>query len=382
MSDPILTEEERRLRGVLRAEEETLPVRLRPEDLGHRWRERRRRSVVRRVEVLVAVVVVVAVGLGAIWTFGRQGDTPTADGSPMIAGPISVTETFATGPGFSIGRATLSLSEPKSSPSSFEIGCGWSPHGHVVGLTIGKQVIGGEYLFVRWKLALGPQYQIELVEPDQTSFIGLGGNYVSQAAADGHTGSIVFTNLTLNAGDPSTAPRRSGTFTWTCDQPATLGNPAPSLPSPTVDGQGVPALWILQNGIPVRRAVTGCPIELNAPPGHSVTTSCPTSNWWESLAPLDSVFKVGSGDTLAFALDGWTVTSAIVLALPASAGGPAGSGPSVDAPLEDLHPVLGNGAVTFSPPGPGSWYLHLTVEAAMDDGSTLSAEYSYPITVP
>jgi hypothetical protein len=48
----------------------------------------------------------------------------------------------------------------------------------------------------------------------------------------------------------------------------------------------------------------------------------------------------------------------------------------------DLKPILGNGAVAFSPPGPGSWYVHFTVEAARDDGSTLQAEYAYPITAP
>jgi len=381
MSDPLLTEEERWLRGALRAEEDAPPVRLSPEDLGRRWSERRRRGVVRQLELIAAAAVVVAAGLGAIWSFGHPLVTPTAEMSPPSAGGISVPETFATGPGLSLGHATLSLSEPKSAPASFDIGCGWSPHGHVVGLTIGKQVIGGEYLFVRWKLALGPQYEIELVQPDQTTFIGLGGNYASQATADGRSGSIVFTNLTLNSGDPSTAPRRSGTFTWTCDAPATLGNPAPSLPSPIVDESGVPALWILHNGTPVRQAFASCPIELNASSG-GFATSCATSNWWQSLTPADPVFEVGAADRVGFALDGWTVTSAQVLALPGAAGGPGGSGPTVDAPLVDLHPVLGNGVVTFSPPGAGSWYVHFIVEAAMDDGSSLSAEYTYPITVP
>ncbi len=164
-----------------------------------------------------------------------------------------MTETFPTGPGLSLGRASLSLSEPKSPTASFDIGCTWSVRGHVMGLSIGKQVIGGEYVFVRWKLALGPQYEIEFVEPDQTTFIGLGGNYSSTAATDGHTGTITFTNLTLNSGNPSTAPRRSGVFTWTCDLPTTLGNAAPPLPSPIVDENGVPVLWIIQNGTPVRR---------------------------------------------------------------------------------------------------------------------------------
>jgi hypothetical protein len=330
-------------------------------------------------------MVVIAVGLGAIWTFGHHENAFTANApigpSPMIAGPVSVTETFPTGPGLSVGRATLYLSEPKSPTASFDVGCTWSAHGHVIALSIGKQVIGGEYLFVRWKLALGPQYEIELIQPDQTSFIGVGGNYASQAAADGRSGTITFTNLTLNTGDPSTAPRRSGVFTWTCDPPATLGNAAPPLPSPIVDEHGVPILWIIQNGTPVRRAFASCPIELNAP-GGGFGTSCATSNWWNSLAPADPVFKVGAGDSLGLALDGWTVTSAQALALPAAAGGPAGSGPTMDAPLQDLHAVLGNGVVTFSLPGSGSWYLHFIVEAATDDGSTLSAEYSYPITVP
>lgn len=359
------------------------------EKLGANENERGRHPLLRRVQVLVAVVGVVAVGaagLGAIWTFGHLGSAPTANESPvgpspMVAGPIFVKETFPTGRGLSVGRATLSLSEPKSPAASFDIGCGWSAHGHVVGLAIGKQVIGGDFVFVRWKIALGPQYEIELVEPDQTSFIGLGGNYASQAAADGHSGTIDFKNLTLNTGDPSSAPRRSGTFTWTCDQPAALGNPAPSLPSPLVDWQGVPVLWILQNGVPVGRELAVCPIELNTL-GRGFGTSCATNNWWASLAPLDSGLKVSAADRLAFAIDGWTVTSADVLALPAAAGGPTGRGPSFDAPLQSLHPVLGNGAVAFSAPGSGSWYVHFTVEAAMDDGSTLSAAYSYAITVP
>jgi hypothetical protein len=125
MSDPTLSEEERRLRDALRAEEEILPVRLTPADLERRSGERRRHRLVRRVELVVAAVVVIAVGLGAIWTFEHQGNTLTASEasvapSAMIAGPISgpvsVTETFLTGPGLSLGRASLSLSEPNRRP--------------------------------------------------------------------------------------------------------------------------------------------------------------------------------------------------------------------------------------------------------------------------
>jgi hypothetical protein len=388
MSDPTLSQEERRLRDALRAEEESLPVRLVPADLERRSAERRRHRLVRRVELLLAAIVVLVIGVGGIWVLGHRGDAFTASEasiapSPTIAGPISgpvsVVETFPTGPGLSLGRASLSLSDPKSPTASFAIGCTWSVSGHVMGLSIGKQVIGGEDVFVRWKLALGPQYEIELVEPDQTTFIGLGSNYVSQATPDGHNGAIAFTNLTLNSGDPSTAPRRSGIFTWTCDEPATPASSAPPLPSPIFDGNGVPVLWIIQNGTPVDRAFASCPIELNASSG-GFGMSCVTNDWWNSPGPADPVFKVGSGDSLGIALAGWTVTSAQVLALPAAAGGPMGTGPTVDDPLQDLHPVLGNGVVTFSTPELGSWYVHFVVEAAMDDGSTLSAEYTYPIT--
>ena len=380
MSDPIVTEEERRLRDALRAEEDTLPVRLRPEDLGRRWGARRRTRIVRRLLLFAAVVVVAVVGLGTAWSIAPHGGPPVVS-SALIAGPINVTSSLTTGPGLSSGWATLSLSQPQRATSSFDVGCGWSVHSNVVGLTIGKQVIGDDYPFLRWKLAVGPKYQIELVEPDQTSFIGSNDNYTSEAALDGSTGSITFTNLVLNSGDSSTGPRRSGTFTWACEQATSLGSSAPSLPAPTVDEQGVPTLWILQNGTPVRRALTGCPIDLTTPT-RSLAASCATSNWWEPLASLNSAFEVASGDSLAFALDGWTVTSAEVVAMPAAAGRPGGSGPSFDAPLQDLHTVLGNGEVAFSPPGPGSWYVHFTVEAAMDDGSTLDTEYSYPITVP
>jgi hypothetical protein len=372
MSDPMLTNEERWLQAALRTEAETLPLRIEPGDLRRRWSERRRTRIVRRLGLAATIAAVAVVGLAATWHPWQQNQ-PTL---VAFAGGINGQPQLPAGPGLSAGRATISLAQPQSATSSFVIGCGWSVHGHLVGLTIGKQAIGNEYLFVRWKLALGPQYQIELVNPDnQTSFIGSAGNYASQAAADGSSGSIVFTDLVLNSGDPSTAPRRSGTFTWTCEHPATLGRPAPSLPSPTVDEQGVPALWILQNGTPARRALTGCPITLDTP-SRGFATSCATSNWWEPLQSLNSSLEVGPGDTLAFALDGWTVTSAdVVAALSSSAAG------SVDNPLVDLKPLLGNGAVAFSPPGPGSWYVHFTIEAAMDDGSTLDAEYSYPITV-
>lgn len=373
MSDPILTSEERWLQAALRSEGDTLPLRVEAGDLRRRWSERRRGRIVRRLGLVAAVASVAVVALALTWRPGQQ------DKPPLVAmgGLINVPWQPPTGPGLSAGRATISLTQPQSATSSFVIGCGWSVHGHLVGLTIGKQAIGKDYLFVRWKLALGPQYQIELVNPDdQTSFIGTAGNYTSQAAVDGSSGSIVFTDLTLNSGDPSTAPRRSGTFTWTCEQPATLGRTAPSLPSPTVDEQGVPALWILQNGTPVRRALTGCPITLTTP-DRSLAASCATSNWWEPLQSLNSTLEVASGDSLAFALDGWTVTSADVVAAHSS------SYPgSFENPLWDLKPILGNGAVAFSPPGPGNWAVHFTIEAARDDGSRLEAQYAYSITVP
>ena len=373
MSDPILTSEERWLRSALRAEGETLPVRVEAGSLRRRWGERHRSRSVRRLGLVTTVAAVAVVTLALAW-HPWQPDNPLL---VAMGGGINGQSQPPTGPGLSAGRATISLTQPQSATSSFVIGCGWSVHGHLVGLTIGKQAIGKDYLFVRWKLALGPQYQIELVNPDdQTSFIGTAGNYTSQAAADGYSGSIVFTDLTLNSGDHSTAPRRSGTFTWTCEQPATLGRPAPSLPSPTADEQGVPALWILENGTPARQALTGCPITLTTP-DRSLAASCATSNWWEPLRSLNSAFEVASGDSLAFALDGWTVTSADVVASHSSS-----TPGSFENPLMDLKPILGNGAVAFSPPGPGIWYVHFTIEAARDDGSTLEAEYAYPIMVP
>lgn len=374
MSDPILTEEERRLRDALRAEEETLPLRLQPEDLARKWGARRRTRIVRRLQLVAALAVVAVVALGAAWSIAPHGQPPAV--SAPHAGPISVTPSFPTGPGLSTGRATLSLTQPESATSSFGVGCNWSPTGHVLGLAIGKQVVGSDYPFVRWSLALGPKYEIEFVEPDQTSFIGSAEDYRSQAAPDGRTGSITFTNLVLNSGDPSTAPRRSGKFSWTCEQATSLGNPAPTLPSPTVDEHGVPTLWILQNGTAARSALTGCPVELTTAAG-GVAESCATANWWESLALLSSTLKVAPGDVLAVALDGWTVTSAQVVALPSSAGG----GPSEKSPLIDLHAVLGNGTVPFLTLTTGSWWVHFTIEAAMDDGSSLNAEYSGWITV-
>ena len=380
MSDPNFASEERWLRGAIRAEEAALPVRLRPAELGRRWAVRRRWRIVRRLELGAAAVVIAAVGLGAIWSFAHQGQPlviqPPIAGpvSPAVAGPVYATATFATGPGLSVGRATLTLSQPRSASASFDVGCGWSVRGHVVGLSIGKQQIGGDYPFLRWKMAFGPKYQIEIVEPDQSTFTGRAADYASQAAADGRSGSITFTDLTLNTGDPSTAPRRSGTFTWTCQQPATLGAAGTSLPSPVVDEQGVPALWILQNGSPVRRAVTGCPVHLDLP-GSALSASCSTADWWASLESMNSTLEVAAGDSLAFALDGWTVTSADVVAMHVA-------GASQASPVVGLHPILGGGTVTFSPPGPGDWYVHFTVEAARDDGSTLQAEYAYPISVP
>ena len=224
----------------------------------------------------------------------------------------------------------------------------------------------------------------------RTCSVGPPGSSVSQAAADGSSGTINFTDLALETGDPLsalTAPRHSGTFTWTCWQPFFgLGSPAPSLPSPTVDAQGVPTLWILRNGLPVRRALTGCPIDLLTAEFH-LTTSCATSNWWEPLQSLDSEFVVGPGDRLAFALDGWTVTHADVTAANvAAAGNPGPAGPG-DCSCScganwSLYPVVGNGAVTFSTPEMCDVYVKFTVKAARDDGSTLEAEYAYLIAVP
>lgn len=340
------------------------------------------------VAAVVVVAVVAVVGVGAVWSTtsndsligGPIGGVHSAATSPVVAGPVNgpigVRSTPLTGPGLSSGRATLTLSQPQSAPASFAIGCVWSVRGNVVGLMIGKQALGDDYPYIRWRLAPGPEYRIEIVEPDQTKFSGGDSNYTSQTAADGHTGSIAFTDLTLNSGDPSTAPRRSGTFTWACDQTANLGSPAPSLPAPAMDEQGVPALWIIDTGKPVRRALTGCPIDLTTASGH-FAASCATSNWWEALQSLDSTLDVAQGDSLAFALDGWTVTSADVEAVSASSGSP----PGVDDPMVVLDPVIASGAVAFSPPAPGSWYVQFTIEAARDDGSWLAAEYAYTITV-
>ena len=377
MSDPF-AREEAWLRGALRAEEDALPVRLRSDDLGRLWGERRRRQVVRRLALVAAVVAVAAVGLGASWSLGPWGRSPQAQPplsspSSMVAGPVTVTETPATGPGLSAGRATLTLDEPKSAPSSFAVGCIWSVSGHMVGMTVGKQDVGGESMFVRWKPMPGPDYRIELVAPDQSAFTGLGIGSAAHAAADGGSGTITFANLTLNSGDPSTAPTRSGTFAWTCEKPARLGSAAPSLPAPVVDEQGFPSLWILHNGNPVRRTLTGCPAEMTTLAG-GVESSCATGDWWQPLESLNASLEVSPGDALAFALDGWTVTSAAIVAMPVASAGP-------NTPVVGLHATLGNGAVAFAAPGAGDWFARFTIEAARDDGSTLDASYAYPISV-
>jgi hypothetical protein len=384
MSDPIDAGDERRLRDALHAEVEALPLRLRPEDLGRRWEARSRGRIVRRLRLVAAVLVVAVVGLATawslVWSIGTHGTsavplTPPPAG-PIVAGPVSAGPAFANGPGLSTGRATLSITQPEAATSSFEVRCSWSMTGHVLGLLIGKQAIGSDFPFLRWKVAPGPKYQIELVEPDQTTFIGSDSDYSSQASADGHSGSITFTNLVLNSGDPSTPPRRSGMFTWTCDPASSLGNPAPSLPAPTEDEHGVPTLWIIHNGKPARQALIGCPIDLRTPI-YSSAASCATSDWWALLPSLNSALEVASGDSLAFALDGWTVTLAAVGA--AQSSSPPGTSGN---PMFDLRPTLGNGAVAFSPPGSGVWYVHFIVDASKDDGSSLHAEYSYAIKVP
>jgi hypothetical protein len=292
-----------------------------PEDFD-REDTRRRARVTRRLQLGAIVLIVALVGLGAAWSIAQRDQAPAASNqrppavtAPAIGGPISAVASPETGPGLSDGRATLTLSMPAPATSSFAIGCHWSVRGHVLGLAIGKEPVGSDYPFLRWKLAPGPKYQIEIVEPDQSSFVGGNGDYASQAAADGSSGSITFTNLVLNSGDPSTAPRRSGTFTWTCEQAPSLGVPAPPLPSPAVDAESVPVLWILRNGVPASRALSGCPVELATPKG-SLASSCATANWWALPASVKTAFEPAPGDSLSLALDGWTVTSAQVVALP------------------------------------------------------------------
>jgi hypothetical protein len=360
-----------------------------PEDFD-RGDTRRRARVTRRLQLVAVIAIVTVVGLGAAWSIAQHDQAPAASSerppavtAPAIAGPISAVASPETGPGLSAGRATLTLSTPPAATSSFAIGCRWSVSGHVLGLAIGKEPVGSDYPFLRWKLIPGPKYQLEIVEPDQSSFVGGNGDYASQAASDGSSGSIAFTKLVLNSGDPSTAARRTGTFTWTCEQAPSLGAPAPPLPSPAVDAESVPVLWILRNGVPASRVLSGCPIELTTPKG-SLASSCATANWWALPASVKTAFEPAPGDSLSFALDRWTVTSAQVVALPAAAEGPGGSGPSIDHPLVDLPTVLGNGAVAFSQLelGAGTWYVQFNIEASMDDGSSLTAEYSYPITIP
>ena len=108
--------------------------------------------------------------------------------------------------------------------------------------------------------------------------------------------------------------------------------------------------------------------------GREIQTVAYTADWWASLESMDSTLGVAAGDSLASVLDGWTVTSADVVAMRVA-------GASQASPVVGLHPILGGGTVAFSPPGPGDWYVHFTVEAARDDGSRLQAEYAYPISV-
>lgn len=390
MSDSFDPMDERSIREALRAEVETLPVWLAPGDLNDRWAKRRQRRSVRMVQFVTLAVVVAVVALGATWSIIPHGST-AADltappAGPAVVGPphaggVSVQPSFPAGPGLSTGRASLTLSEPQNVGVSFQIGCTWSATGHVVGLAIGKQQIGSDMPYVRWQTLPGLRYEIELVEADQSSYVGGPESYTSQAAVDGHSGTITFTNLMLNSGASTPAPGfgrapRSGSFTWDCDSATALGTAGPSLPAPVVDDQGIPVLWIIRNGQPERRAFTGCPITLDSPAG-SVASSCATSDWWQTAQLLGPALTTNSGDRLAFALGGWTVTRSEVWAVKSSS-----PGGTVANPAESLDPVLGSGAVAFSAPGTGSWFVHFIIEASEDDGSSLRAEYAFTITVP
>jgi hypothetical protein len=374
VSDSFDPRAERSLRDALQAEVETVPVLLQPSELETRWAGRRRAGSVRRMQFVAIGVIAAVVALGATWSIIPHGSA-AADLTAPPAGPVrAAPRVFPTGPGLSTGRASLTLSEPHKIGSSFQIGCTWSLSGHVLGLAIGKQQIGNDMPYVRWQTIPGPRYQVELVEADQSTYVGSPESYKSQATADGHSGTITFTKLMLNSA--ASTPPRSGSFTWDCDNATALGVAGPSLPAPVVDDQGIPVLWILRNGQPERRAFTGCPTTLDSPAG-SVASSCATSDWWQSPQLLDPALKTNFGDRLAFALGGWTVTRSEVWAVKSSS-----PGGTVANPEESLDPVLGNGAVAFSAPGTGSWFVHFIVEASKDDGSSLRAECASLITVP
>ena len=183
-------------------------MRLRPEDLGRRLGGRRRKRMVRRLQLVAAVVVVAAVGLGAAWSIaqhvkplavssapisGPVNVTPSpATGSPWVNGLVGVTPSPAVGPGLSSGRATRPWS---AQVATLDV------HGRLRlerfrpcrrdDLWASRTSAGSACPYVGAS-APGPMYQIQLVQPDQTSFSGSAANLASQASADRHSGSIAF----------------------------------------------------------------------------------------------------------------------------------------------------------------------------------------------
>lgn len=319
---------EERLRQVLRAEGDALPLTVTVDQLGTRLRLRRAERANRRLALVTAAALVVAVGAGGGFLLANRGTTPPVAASPSPSPIVSLApvDDIAPYPGWQmLGR----LNGPNGSP---------------------KATLNGEL----------PQS---------------GGHLLVSTACEG-TGSLT---ITATVDD-----------TWTVDCPATSADPfrvMPYLGDATkfevhVTASGSLAYQVLVEGsdVPLHippvvlrhdadQAVMrmGCGGTISLGWGYDSGDSCATT---VPSTPLETL-ELAAGDVANVTIDGWTITDTS-----ATCGRiiTEQNSPSLYEAMSEctVTAVLKDSTVSVSglPKGGNPWVveLHLTARNAVGDG--------------
>ena len=330
---------EDRLRQVLRAEGDSLPLTVTVDRLETRLRLRRAERANRRLALVTAAALVVAVGAGGGFLLANRGTTPSVAASPSPS-------------------ASAAAQSPWASP------------------TVSLAPVGDIAPYLGWQMLgrlNGPNGNPEATLSGELPQSG--GHLLVSTACEG-TGTLT---ITATVDD-----------TWTVDCPATSAAPSRMMPylatatkfevrvsasgsvayQVLIEGSDVPLHIppvVLRHGADQATMGWGCGGSISLGWGYDAGDSCATTL---PSTPLETL-ELAAGEVATVTIDGWTITGAR-----ATCGRitPAPDAPSLFEAMTEctVTAVLKGSTISVSglPKGANAWVveLNLTARNAVGDG--------------
>jgi hypothetical protein len=383
---------EDQLRGVLRAEADSIPLTLSAAELELRLRLRRSQRANRRLLLGAVAALAIAVGAGAAALMMNRTNNQSVATSPSPSAPIVVPQSQSPD-----GSAlpTLPFSDRSMGTARFEfvsavvpdfslpIGCTWPTTAAVESISpIGLPQLFGETVSIELTLGNNANASIYIGRDGHASYRPgptTGTVELIDHAADWSTGTMQFVDLAPDpetaepgplptpsdgwtrpiGGEPATA-KLTGTASWTCDPaPVGVATPEPTHAESSEPGSTSPPLPQAQLvvGDQSRRGEFGCGLTYTIDGGLTADDCGPVT--YTILGP-NRALTIHAGERLTFELPGsWTFSRWTVGWAP-EADAEAYRGTTPDSFAEKARDDSSSAStITVDAPPAGEWSVRL-----------------------